>query len=225
METTTLITLAWELHTLAWELHTLAWELHTLGFLEKEHRLLPGKKASGHTLCAEHLRSAGREACPALQVDQEPKARTSPRSRAASGTWFCGFRDLVLRLQGLGSAASGTWFCGFRDLVLRLQGLGLAAPKPSGRGRRGVPVLCDAAPVWRLRTVGGFVPLAASYRWRLRTVGGFVPLAASYLIARPYKKNEQSFIESFNRTVRGGCLGWTKYRAEELRIGPKNCRN
>ena len=35
-------------------------------------------------------------------------------------------------------------------------------------------------------------------------------------IARPYKKNEQSFIESFNRTVRSECLGWAKYQAEEL---------
>ena len=35
-------------------------------------------------------------------------------------------------------------------------------------------------------------------------------------IARPYKKNEQSFIESFNRTVRKECLGWDKYRVEEL---------
>ena len=34
-------------------------------------------------------------------------------------------------------------------------------------------------------------------------------------IARPYKKNEQSFIESFNRTVRKECLGWRKYKAEE----------
>lgn len=34
-------------------------------------------------------------------------------------------------------------------------------------------------------------------------------------IARPYKKNEQSFIESFNRTVRKECLGWKKYKAEE----------
>jgi transposase len=35
-------------------------------------------------------------------------------------------------------------------------------------------------------------------------------------IARPYKKNEQSYIESFNRTVRKECLGWIKYRAEQL---------
>lgn len=35
-------------------------------------------------------------------------------------------------------------------------------------------------------------------------------------IARPYKKNEQSFIESFNRTVRQECLGWYKYRVEDL---------
>lgn len=35
-------------------------------------------------------------------------------------------------------------------------------------------------------------------------------------IARPYKKNEQSFIESFNRTIRSECLGWAKYRIEEV---------
>ncbi len=35
-------------------------------------------------------------------------------------------------------------------------------------------------------------------------------------VARPYRKNEQSFIESFNRTVRKECLGWNKYRIEEL---------
>lgn len=35
-------------------------------------------------------------------------------------------------------------------------------------------------------------------------------------VARPYKKNEQSYIESFNRTVRKECLGWTKYRAHQL---------
>jgi transposase len=35
-------------------------------------------------------------------------------------------------------------------------------------------------------------------------------------LARPYKKNEQSYIESFNRTVRKECLGWGKYCPEEL---------
>ncbi len=35
-------------------------------------------------------------------------------------------------------------------------------------------------------------------------------------IARPYRKNEQSFIESFNRTVRKECLGWVKYKTREL---------
>ena len=34
-------------------------------------------------------------------------------------------------------------------------------------------------------------------------------------IARPYKKNEQAHIESFNRTLRKECLGWTKYRTNE----------
>jgi hypothetical protein len=36
-------------------------------------------------------------------------------------------------------------------------------------------------------------------------------------IARPYKKNEQSFIESFNRTVRKECLGWHKYQAADIK--------
>jgi transposase len=36
-----------------------------------------------------------------------------------------------------------------------------------------------------------------------------------YRIARPYRKNEQSFIESFNRTVRKECLGWNVYQRSE----------
>lgn len=35
-------------------------------------------------------------------------------------------------------------------------------------------------------------------------------------VARPYKKNEQAYIESFNRTVRKECLGWIKYRTDQL---------
>lgn len=35
-------------------------------------------------------------------------------------------------------------------------------------------------------------------------------------VARPYKKNEQSYIESFNRSFRKECLGWAKYKAKEL---------
>jgi len=33
--------------------------------------------------------------------------------------------------------------------------------------------------------------------------------------SRPYKKNEQSYIESFNRTLRKECLGWTNYRRKD----------
>lgn len=35
-------------------------------------------------------------------------------------------------------------------------------------------------------------------------------------IARPYKKNEQSYIESFNRSLRKECLGWKKYKQVEI---------
>jgi IS30 family transposase len=37
-----------------------------------------------------------------------------------------------------------------------------------------------------------------------------------YRIARPYKKNEQAYIESFNRTLRKECLGWGTYRVADL---------
>ena len=35
-------------------------------------------------------------------------------------------------------------------------------------------------------------------------------------VARPYKKNEQAYIESFNGTVRKECLGWTRYSPKDL---------
>src|SRR3990167_8595278 len=38
----------------------------------------------------------------------------------------------------------------------------------------------------------------------------------THRIARPYKKNEQSFIETFNKTERKECLGWTKYDQKEI---------
>lgn len=34
--------------------------------------------------------------------------------------------------------------------------------------------------------------------------------------ARPYKKNEQAYIESFNRSLRKECLGWGKYLKQEI---------
>ena len=35
-------------------------------------------------------------------------------------------------------------------------------------------------------------------------------------IAKPYKKNEQSYIESFNRSLRKECLGWIKYKQNQV---------
>lgn len=40
--------------------------------------------------------------------------------------------------------------------------------------------------------------------------------AKYYRIARPYKKNEQAFIETFNRSLRKECLGWSKYKPKEI---------
>ena len=45
------------------------------------------------------------------------------------------------------------------------------------------------------------------------TVGSF---CEGHRFARPYKKNEQSYIESFNRSLRKECLGWSKYQAAEI---------
>lgn len=50
--------------------------------------------------------------------------------------------------------------------------------------------------------------------------GAFAQQARTYCerhrIARPYKKNEQASIESFNRTLHKECLGWGTYRAADL---------
>lgn len=37
-----------------------------------------------------------------------------------------------------------------------------------------------------------------------------------FRVASPYKKNEQSFIESFNRTLRKECLGWSKFKPYQI---------
>jgi transposase InsO family protein len=40
--------------------------------------------------------------------------------------------------------------------------------------------------------------------------------ADHHRVARPYKKNEQAFIERFNLTVRKECLGWEKYAPSQI---------
>lgn len=42
--------------------------------------------------------------------------------------------------------------------------------------------------------------------------------ADRFRVARPYRKNEQSYIESFNRSLRKECLGWGKYTQKEIPI-------
>lgn len=39
-----------------------------------------------------------------------------------------------------------------------------------------------------------------------------------FRVAKPYRKNEQAYIESFNRTLRKECLGWSKYSKAELPV-------
>lgn len=40
--------------------------------------------------------------------------------------------------------------------------------------------------------------------------------AKRFRVARPYKKNEQSFIESFNRSLRKECLGWGNFHPQQI---------
>jgi len=40
--------------------------------------------------------------------------------------------------------------------------------------------------------------------------------AQAHRVARPYCRNEQAFIERFNRTVRQECLGWAKYQPQDI---------
>lgn len=37
-------------------------------------------------------------------------------------------------------------------------------------------------------------------------------------VAHPYRKNEQSYIESFNRTLRKECLGWNSYTKRDIPV-------
>lgn len=41
---------------------------------------------------------------------------------------------------------------------------------------------------------------------------------ARHRYARPYKKNDQAYIENFNRSLRSECLGWEKYKKEDKEI-------
>jgi transposase len=40
--------------------------------------------------------------------------------------------------------------------------------------------------------------------------------ADRFRVARPYKKNEQSYIESFNRSLRKECLGWGNFHPKDI---------
>lgn len=40
--------------------------------------------------------------------------------------------------------------------------------------------------------------------------------ANRFRVARPYKKNEQSYIESFNRSLRKECLGWGNFHPHQI---------
>lgn len=45
------------------------------------------------------------------------------------------------------------------------------------------------------------------------SVGAF---CVRHRVSRPYRKNEQAFIESFNGTVRAECLGWGEYKPADI---------
>lgn len=47
---------------------------------------------------------------------------------------------------------------------------------------------------------------------------GVFKFADRFRVARPYRKNEQAYIESFNRSLRKECLGWGKYTQREIPV-------
>lgn len=49
--------------------------------------------------------------------------------------------------------------------------------------------------------------------------------ADRFRVSRPYKKNEQSYIESFNRSLRKECLGWSKYQPRDIPSLEKELQN
>jgi len=46
--------------------------------------------------------------------------------------------------------------------------------------------------------------------------------ADRYRVSSPYKKNEQAYIESFNRTLRKECLGWGRYKPQDIPVMKKD---
>lgn len=40
--------------------------------------------------------------------------------------------------------------------------------------------------------------------------------ADRFRVSRPYRKNEQAYIESFNRTLRKECLGWSDFKSSQI---------
>jgi transposase InsO family protein len=44
----------------------------------------------------------------------------------------------------------------------------------------------------------------------------FPTVCGNHRYARPYRKNDQSYIENFNRSLRKECLGWGLYRKDQL---------
>jgi len=48
--------------------------------------------------------------------------------------------------------------------------------------------------------------------------------AQRHRVAKPYRKNEQAFVESFHRTLRKECLGWCKYKLSEMEELQKEVR-
>jgi len=89
--------------------------------------------------------------------------------------------------------------------------------RPSLTSRDGLIFLQTSMP----RRFGGYAQL-------IQTDGGpefqdefqehVLEYAKRHRIARPYKKNEQAFIEAFNRSLRKECLGWSKYEVKELPV-------
>jgi len=78
-----------------------------------------------------------------------------------------------------------------------------------GKAWRQVPISEHEEEIWGTRASDP--DLMAGSEFKADFLANVPLFCHRHRVARPYRKNEQSYIESFNRTLRKECLGWQKY--------------
>lgn len=77
-------------------------------------------------------------------------------------------------------------------------------------------VFLDTCMIRRFSSHSNLIQADGGHEFKDKFKAKVYDYADRFRISRPYKKNEQSYIESFNRTVRKECLGWSKYNPHQI---------